>query len=210
MQHSSESSRSSRYSPANLWYYYKYHLLAALFLISCILLACFWGRGSEPQAYTALLLNAQPRSEEVSFPEDFTQAAGLGDEEGTPAFLTGFYMTQTSAEGSMMTKQTIETRVASGELDAVLMQSQWFSVYEDVLFQDLRTCLSSGLLEELADRLYYVQPDTGEPYPIGIDVSGSAVLSRAYAYPDEPYWLGVCVNSEHSELTEALIRYLFS
>lgn len=210
MQHSTKSSRNSRYSLSNLWYYYKYYLLAALFLIVCILLACFWGSPSEPQAYTALLLNAQARSEDVSFPEEFAQAAGLEPEQGVPAFLTGFYMTQASVDGSMVTKQTIETRVASGDLDVALMQSQWFSMYEDVLFQDLRTCLSSDLLEQLEDRLYYVQPDIGEPYPIGIDVSDSTVLSQAYAYPDEPYWLGVCVNSENTELTEVLIRYLFS
>ncbi len=139
------------------WCYYKYHTLAAAFIIFFVVSILHNILSAKDYAFYGIMLNSINLDGD-QMQASFGEYASLDLEEyecfiDTQSTLSYSSMTQYD----MATAQKIIALCQTGDLDAVVFDSQVFNTYaNNELFADLRTIYSDAELQKYQDQLYYV------------------------------------------------------
>ena len=107
--------------------------------------------------------------------------------------------------------QAFVAMVESGDLDVLVMGEEGLKgVGSSGRLLDLRDDRCSHLLEQYSDRIIYCDPyDTeysGEPVPIGIDLSDSLLVTKYHLYEKECA-LGIGAYTKRPESVETFLRF---
>ncbi len=99
--------------------------------------------------------------------------------------------------------------ITAGELDYILMDKEFlgdFSTQE--AFADLREILTDEQLKQLGNRVCYYSDGTNS-YPMAVDISQTEFVQNCMSYTEAAF-VAFPGNTEHMELADDFLEYLFS
>ncbi|NBJ92420.1 hypothetical protein [Parablautia muri] len=160
-QHMKTKDMSFKERLAYFWYYYKIHTLAAICAVIAIITLIHDVSTSKDYIFYGLMLNSyQLPSDELS--TAFAEYADL-DLETYDCFIDTSTSLSLRSMGQYdaVTVQKIIATIQTGDLDAVVYDSEIFNNYSNhEMFLDLRTVFTEEELSQYDDYLYYI--DYGE------------------------------------------------
>ncbi len=139
------------------WYYYKIHTLVAVFAVFVIIGFVHDIATSKDYIFNSLMLNSYQLSSE-EFSRAFGEYAEL-DMETYDCFIdtSSTLSLRSMGQYDIATVQKILATIQTGDLDAVVYDSEIFNNYsEHEMFTDLRTVLTEDELSKYEDYLYYI------------------------------------------------------
>lgn len=203
----------------HIWEYYKFHILAAAFVLFLIILTVSELSAPKPQL-DALLLNADAEeSAAVGFAEFFSEY-GYEYYDGAVALNTtlGFYSEEelSRVEDDAAYRQEnsekeliLAAQVAAGNTELLFGTEEHFLfVAEQGLLTDLRTVLSEELLEQYADALIYIdEGGTAESYPCAVALESNSWLAENGYYSGECMF-GIMYLADNPEIAADFADFL--
>lgn len=156
-QHMKTKDMSFKERLAYFWYYYKIHTLAAICAVFAIIALIHDVSTSKDYIFNGMMLNSyQLPSDELS--TAFAEYADL-DLETYDCFIDTSTSLSLRSMGQYdaVTIQKIIATIQTGELDAVVFDSEIFNNYSNQeMFLDLRTVFTEEELAQYDDYLYYI------------------------------------------------------
>lgn len=196
-----------------IWAYYKVHMalaVAALLILQVVATSIYQSTFST--ALYCIIINSQS-SEEVNFAplqEDFARYLGLGKKELINVESNFIAYGDNASELSYAILAKISALVFSKDLDVIIGDTDTIDHFATLNgYLDLEKELPPELLSLVQDRLFYAAGEDGAEYACAIDISGTSFASETHL-GQEPPLLGIIINSDQREHTEALIRYIFA
>ncbi len=140
------------------WEYYKIHTLVAVCAIILIATLVHDIKDSKPYGFYAVAINSTASAAQDILEKEFAEYSGINTTEFDCYIdTTQSYNLQMIDELTIATSQKIMANMAASELDVMVADSTVFTHYANQeTFLDLRTVLSASELDELSDRLVYV------------------------------------------------------
>lgn len=222
------------------WTYYKWFVIVGVIVIILIVSGIRSYLDKKEFALYGVCLNAFPLYEEIDpLAAGFEEFAVINTDKYNVSFNSTLTLTDQMDQNGVNATQFITVYIAAKDLDVAVMDPIRFSKYAyQETYLDLRELLDADMLENLSDKLYYVDksvideinalvsksesiddveiPDPfkpeqmKEPIPVGINLNEAEKFTSAYYYDNNEAYLGVIVNTENREMALKLIQYLFS
>lgn len=210
-----------------IWDYYQWPIIITVFLVVSIIATAISLRNEKEIVLSGYLFDSYYSVDQDEPFVDFADAAELDKEKYAPEFLTNLTLYGMYAEIS----QQFYATVAAGQTDFAASNSQTFLRLSYDCFKyfcDLRDILTPQQLEQLSDRLFYVdaymldkldgqgtillpdhdKPETmKDPVPIGIDIRDGRGVDVLYL-GDEPVFMAILNNAPHLDMTLRFLDYL--
>lgn len=208
----------------HIWTYYRYFILAGLFVI-LILVPLIIQTFQAPKSLLDVIMldsNITGDSAEAGFTE-FLQAYGYESYDGAVSVNTNlsFYSQEelekldemsysAAVQDNYEKQQILFTLMAAGGTEILFGKGDIFMDYADQgMLADLSTVLSPELLDKYAGQLVYTdQNGETEPYPCAIELSGSEWLSRNRYY--EECLFGVLALANDSDIAAQFAEFLLN
>lgn len=198
-----------------IWDYYKLWIIGVL---SAVILATaaavhLHNTLAENWFYACFANTYADLGSDSTFCKDYARYAGYDLSEKNLQFNAQCYCKPSENTYGNSYYETLITLMDSGTLDVLIMEE------EDVLaigssgrLLDLEDERLSSVLEHYQDRLVYCEPFKEgygkELVPVGIDLSGTALVGEYRAYP-EGCVLGISAIAPHLDQVEVFLTYLF-
>lgn len=223
----------------HFWYYNKWYviggIIAVIFLTSLIKDMVT----NKDYALYGIVVNALQISETPSdLTDGYIEYSSIDTSKYAVLLDASLRLSQDVDQSSMSTTQLIMAHSAAQDLDVLAMDTFNFNKYAyNHTFVDLRECLSTELLAELEDSIYYIDravldkideakdnanmnfsieyPDhtkpelMEDPIPVGINLDKSEVFNSYYTFAQEEGFIGILNSSKRQENSIALIEYLY-
>lgn len=200
---------------AYVWEYYKLWIIA----IVTICFVLIWGvhqyvTTKSENWFFACFANTQAQLGEGSeFWANYADYAGYDLNEKNLVFNDRCYCDPGGSTSGSVYYQMLIAYLDSGDLDVLVIESDRLQVIgSSGRLMDLEDERMKSVFQRYADRLIYCEPmDEGygkELVPIGIDLSGTALVGENCAY-SEGAALGVNALTSHPEQVEIFLAYLF-
>lgn len=211
-----------------IWDYYQWPIIITVFLVVSIIATSISKLNEKEVVLSGYLFDSYYTTEHDDPFADFSDYAELDTEMYTQDFRTNLTLYGMHAEIS----QQFYATAAAGHTDFAAANPQTFlRLSYDCFkyFYDLRDILTPQQLEQLSDRLFYVdasmldkldaqegtiqlpdhdKPETmKEPVPIGIDIRGGTGVDVLYL-GEEPVFMAVLNNAPHLDMTLRFLDYL--
>lgn len=145
---------------------------------------------------------------------DFAEYSGYDTKEKRIEFSTNMYFDYNG--GRIKGTEYYNSFIAlteTGTLDLITMSPEQLAPLGQsgrLLNWDLDEC--SALREKYADRLIWYEPPEGaeisEPFPVGIDISDSLLVTKYSVYPEKAA-LGIGSGSTRPEAVELFLKFIF-
>lgn len=148
------------------------------------------------------------------FYRDFARYAGYDLRERTMTFNAQNYCDPTRATFGDTYYQTLVALLDGGVLDVLVMEEDKLAAIgaSGRLVDLSSTALMGDFAKRWQERLVYCQPYdetySDAPVPVGIDLSGTALVGEYRAYADSAV-LGISAHAPHMEQAEVFLNYLF-
>ena len=221
------------------WTYYKWFVICGIIAVIVIVTTVRSFINKKDYALYGVMLNGFLLSKEDTLASGFEEYAGIDQSQYTVSFNSTLSMSDNMDQNGVSASQFIMVYIAARYLDVAVLDPPRFAKYATSnTYMDLRELLDDKMLEQLSDKLYYVDnavlqeidaledttgsiedveiPDPSkpenmkDPIPIGINISECKKFTDAYAYNSDEVYLGVVVNTKNRDLCLKLIQYLFS
>ncbi len=205
-----------------LWYlgaYYKVPILIGLAVIFLLYQAAgaFLRSRQDCMLYCAFINQSYTGKAQIEeLKEDFYARQGY-DHQGFQKRQILTFDTSLSLTGSPDDKLyndassiLFQSLLGTETLDIVITKEAILEQYSrENIFLNLEQALSPELFEYLAseDVLCHFPDSSGQPYPVGISLKDSALISR-YGL-DEDSILGICTLENHPDVIEDFVRFVF-
>ncbi|MDF2537878.1 MAG: hypothetical protein K0S76_899 [Herbinix sp.] len=189
-----------------LWEYYRVPALVttvSVLLVVYILYAVF-GPKTDTR-FNAMFLQNTINEELLSeYKTDFAEHLKIDFEKEDIIFNSTFYDID-----SMWT--AINAQAAAGEIDVMIVpESRFLSIAQSGFFDKLSDQLPTDLYSSLTSHFYITDTADDEvKSAYGIYLTDTE-LFKNNAFNEDPYVLGIVVNSEHKENAVEFIRYLYN
>lgn len=213
-----------------IWDYYKWPILITVFLIISVIGTAISLSNEKEIVLSGFLVDSYYSTDQDEPFVQFPSYAQLNTDEVAVDFLTNITLYGIYTE----TAQQLFSTIAAGQTDFVASAPETFlrlSYDSFKYFYDLREILTAQQLEQLSDRLFYVDasmleqlnlqegtiqlpdPDKPEtmkdPVPIGINIRGGRGVDSLYL-GEAPVYLAIVNNAPHLDMTRSFLDYLFS
>lgn len=208
--------------------YYKWHIFITVFLVVSVIATAISIANEKEIVLSGYLFDSYYDIEQDEPFVDFPSYAGLDTDKETVEFLANIQLYGMYAE----TSQQFYATVAAGHTDFAVFNPQSFLRFSYETFSylyDLREILTPQQLEQLSDRLFYVdasmidqldrfegtirvpdhdKPETmKDPVPVGINIRGGRGVDAHYL-GDEPVFISFVNNAPHMDMIMEFLRYL--
>jgi len=196
------------------WYYYKVHVtVGILAIIGVIYLINTIVSGSrEPSIYVALINSTIYTDEETTLLSDYVLSRGI-DEKEHPAQLDYSMRIQYPATDniSIISAQQLTAHMNLGNVDVYVCEKQLIDEYAPLdAFENLEELLPDALLQEISDKLYYVQIDGKGRVPVAFFADEVSRIQEDEIYANDVTPLvAVGRTSQRKEAAADFIQYLF-
>lgn len=195
-----------------IWAYYKVHM--ALVLVAVLLLhvvATSLYRGTFHTALHCMVINSSQGEIDFSLlEEDFAGYLNLGKKDLITAETAYITFGDNASEVSYANLAKISALVFSKDLDVIIGDKDAVNHFASLDgFVDLEKDLSPELLSLVKERLFYAAGEDGTKRAVAVDISGTAFVTDSHIGLDPPL-LGIIINTEHRDNTDALIRYILA
>lgn len=222
------------------WEYYKIPFLCVLLAIVLLVQGIITFNTQRETVYSAVMLNCRLGVEEEDFLSGFYAYAGIDEETQLAAFYTDMSIMEGRSQKNANTLQRIMAGIAIRDTDFIAGPPDAFhqcAYNTGNMLMDLRKFLDAETLEQLSDRLYYIDgaiikllnapigehvepslikyPDPlkpelmEDPIPVGIDISDRKTFVEAYYMANTKVFIGFVPNSQRQDLNHKLVDYLF-
>ena len=238
-QHQSMKDKPRKERWAYFWDYYKWHTIIAILILAVLIQGAIGFVNRKDVVFSGILLNCKVSPSDDAFLQGFYEAAGIDAEKQEAAFYTDIILTNKRTKNDNTAIQRIIAGIAAKDTDFVVGPTESFQICAyntNRLFVDLRKVLDPETLEELSDKLYYIdnavmkelsvpvgetaktdikypdpfKPETmKEPIPVGIDVSKCKSLQSTYYLSNTKLYLGIATSTARQDTVKAFIDYLF-
>ncbi len=216
------------------WTYYKWHVVALVVVISLGASFVHSLVNKKELGFYAALINASDLEGDALL-QDFLQTYDLDARTYDYILDSSLFLDANGmSDASVATTQKLVVYLAAAQLDVMVTGQDVFSQYAYTdTFTDLRTLLTPRELEQLSDRLYYIDravvariaeaqermddsysPEIvtdpalmEEPVPVGVILSDDSPLNKAYAFSGTGAVLGIVVNTKNGETAVNFLRY---
>ncbi len=188
------------------WYYYKVHTIAGIFILIMAITLIHDMVTAKDFIFNCEMINSFQLDADA-LENSFAEYAGLDLEEYDCYIDTSTSLSLTTYDQyNMATVQKIMAQMQSGDLDALVFDSEIFNNYSlNGMFMDLRTVMSDEELEKYKDQLYYV--DYAEVLresekelnadelmePVEVDVEADTLMHRHPEDMEDPMPIGVFI-----------------
>lgn len=196
-----------------IWAYYKVHMalaLAAILLLQVVVTSLY--RSTFDTVLHCMIINSYSQ-EETDFSvleEDFAQYLNLGKKDLISAETAYITFGDNASELSYANLAKISALVFSKDLDVMIGDEEAIHHFSSLDgFIDLEQELSPELLSLVQDRLFYAVGGDGAEHAFAIDISQTAFAADVHLGQTPPL-LGIVVNTEHRDHTDALIHYILA
>lgn len=211
---------------SHLWEYYKIHGLIIVLFVSFIIYGIY--SASKPKIdtslYVAVVNNnlAGPTLDQIT--EEAENYLHL-DPDKEKVFLNSIFYFHSDNDYSTNARRALITYVAASEVDIIIAPESEFANYAyNDLFHNLTNQLPTDLYTTLANDFYISDTEyEEEKLPYGIYLHNAKYYNENYYFvresrsmdqsdeevTDEPYVLGIIVNSSNLNNSLDFIRYLF-
>ena len=204
------------------WDYYKVHTIVGIFVLIMAITLIHDIVTSKDFIFNCVMVNSFQLDSD-SLENAFAEYAGLDLDEYDCYIDTSTSLSLTTYDQyNMATVQKIMAQMQSGDLDALVFNSEIFNNYSlNGIFMDLRTVMTDEELEKYKDYLYYI--DYAEllraseeeldldavTEPVEIDVEAETLMHRHPEDMEDPMPIGIFIgdspfveqsNSYHSSL----------
>lgn len=210
--------------------YYKWYILIPLFIVVSAVATFIYVSSSNEVVLSGYLFDSYYTSDHDEPFHDFSSYAQLDTNKQRPEFLTNLTLYGLYSE----TSQQLYSTIAAKQTDFLASNPQTFLRLSYDSFKylaDLRNVLSEQQLEQLSNRLFYVDasmvgkldsqvgtvylPDPhdpsamDDPVPVGINIRGGRGVDKLYLGED-PVYLAIVSNAPHLDMTRIFIDFLLS
>ena len=198
-----------------VWDYYRLWILGAVCAVSLLAygITHFLYGQRENWFYVCFANTYAEIGSGSAFWSDYARYAGYNLDEKNLVFDARVYCDPTREDYGNQYYQFLIAAMDSGTLDAVVLEQDRLRAMGSAgRLMDLEDDRVHSLMETYGDRLIWCVPQE-ETYgktevPIGIDLSGSALVGEGRAYGEDAA-LGINALAPHPEQTEVFLRYLF-
>lgn len=224
---------------AYFWNYYKWFVLGGIFILIVGLMIYKDFSEKKEDALYGIIVNGYSLSDEEPLAAAFEEYAGIDTTKYSVSFNSSLHINETMDESGIMSGEFITVYMAAGDLDVAAMNPENFQKYAYAEgFLNLADYLDASLLEQLSDRLYYMDyalvkevdrlneqnlsmdslvfPDPkkpeemAEPIPVGIDLTDCTKFTDAYYYEEKTAYLGMVATSKSPDMAVKFIEFLFA
>lgn len=196
-----------------VWAYYKVHMalvLAGILILHVMATSLY--RSTFHTALHCMVINSYSQ-EEIDFSvleEDFARYLNLGKKDLVTAETGYITFGDNASEVSYANLAKISALVFSKDLDIIIGDKDTIGHFASLDgFVDLEQQLSSELLPLVKGRLFYAVGEDGIKRAVAVDISNTAFVADSHIGIDPPL-LGIIINTEHRDNTDALIRYILA
>lgn len=199
-----------------LWYigeYYKFHIFGLIAVLAVLwVVGSSIYRGTFDNVLYCMYLN-NPSQQDINsdiLTKDFHDYMGYTDKQVITTESTFVSYEGNTSELSYATMAKISALVASRSLDVMIGDQGNFDHYASLGgFYDLEQVLPEDVLLLVKDRLVYAADDTGKSHAFGIALDGTKFAEESHLTLS-PCILSLVSSSNHTDVSAAMIRYIFS
>jgi hypothetical protein len=191
----------------NIWYYYKWHILAGAFavFIAAVLIGSFLSREEYVFNISIVGYFDNSRKEEVSnFQNDITKLVAPGSDKRTSALVELYRLKDASGKSKDLEPADVEkltVKIAAKEVDILIINKDDFNNYMN---QDTFLKLDDLKLDK-DNKAYKLVKSNSSVY--GISVEGNKLLDKI-GYDTKDKVLGVLINTKNKESSEKVINWI--
>ncbi|CRZ33263.1 hypothetical protein DFR55_1561 [Herbinix hemicellulosilytica] len=196
-----------------IWEYYKYHGLAIVLAIILIIytVITILKPKTETILYAAIVNNPIPIDVWPEYKDKLTDYLEL-DPETEDIFLNYNFYFNTTSDYEVGMRQVLSYHLAASEIDLIIAPLSEFSQYVKFGFFDpLSDQLPTDLYSLLTDKFYLSSTeDNPRVSAYGIYLTDTKLFREYSITTEEPYLIGIVVNSKYKKNAIEFIRYIFS
>lgn len=167
---------------AYYWYYYKIHVIVAIFAIILVITTIHDIVTYKDIAFYVAFLNSFDTEHDQEFIDEFSLLTDIDTDEYDIYLDTNMYFNVADYDqASMAAMQKFLAMSSSGEIDVVIADRNVYSSYADNgFFRNLNEYLTDEQLAKYADHFYYYDEGT-----LDDEIDYEAVYNSEFAIPDD-------------------------
>ena len=197
-----------------LWEYYRWTLLVAFFAVIVISMVVTGIVNSQADPDFAGIAVNMPLTEEGTafLTDDWGRRIGAGKEGDVQLFSTSFQDLATTSDLEMTaaTAYQVVLMIAGEDYDYILMDEAALSYYKNhSIFTPLDAMFPEEMLGKYSHWIYWHTTDQGEEYPMVLDITESAFVSK-YMEKDTKVYIGFPGNTGRREMDIEFLEYIMS
>lgn len=197
-----------------LWDYYRYHALITIAVIAFIsyMIYSFIKPNIETKLYVAIVNNTIESLILEEYEEKMTEYLELNQEIERVSINHQFYFNG-SPDYTVNIRQAFAAYIAAADIDVIIAPLSEFSNYVEYgYFTPLTDQLPTDLYSALTDSFYLSDTDDNpRVVAYGLYLSDTKLFKEYSFYTeDDPYLIGIVINSTNKENSVEFIRYLFN
>ena len=197
-----------------LWGYYRWTLLVAFFGVIVISMVVTGIVNSQAEPDFAGIVVNMPLSEEGTafLTDDWGKIIGAEKEGAVQLFSTSFQDLDSTSDLEMAaaTAYQVVLMIAGEDYDYILMDEAALNYYENhSIFTPLDAMFPEEVLEEYGDWIILHTTDQGEEYPLALDITESAFVSK-YVGKDTKVYIGFPGNTGRTQMDLEFFEYIMN
>lgn len=221
--------------------YYKWHAIIVLLVIAILIQGVVGVITRKETVLSGILISCRLDCNDDAFLQGFYEKSNVDTREQEVSFYTDLTLVDGQSRYDVSSFQSVLASVAAQQTDFITGRPdafRFFAYSTSRIFADLRNVLDEETLNQLSDRLYYIdnaflkqldapvgtevnvdlsncpdprRPEAMEqPIPVGIDISSCQDFISSYYFPNTTMYLGVVSNTTRPDMVMKFIDYLLS